>query len=355
MKSSLRIFFALLLVVCSTAIQAQVGGKSAYEFLNLPVSARATALGGVYNNVYDGDAGLAINNPAMLQPSMHKYMSLTYLPYFAGTNYSNFNYIHNFDFATFQFGTVFMNYGQNIRYDEFGVAQGLFNVNDVALFSGFGKKLSEKYSVGTNAKLVYSQIDNFWSMGFFTDLSGMYIDTAKLFNASLVLSNIGFQLKPYTKGNQELMPFDLQIGFSKRFRHLPFRISVMAHNFNRWNMQYDNPNATQANLFGQVQERSGASIFFDNLARHFSLGGEFELGKALRLGFGYNHQRRAELALDSRGGFSGFSFGFGMKIKRFDIQYALGKYALAGSANQLTFNINLGEQTKTRKAVPAQE
>lgn len=349
----MRLLCSILFFLAVTFAEAQVGGRSAYNFLNIPVSARATALGGVYNNVYDGDAGLAINNPAMLQPSMHKYMSLGYMPYFAGTHYANFNYVHNFDFAAFQFGLVNMNYGQNIRYDEFGVEQGLFVVNDMALFSGFGKRLNEKYSVGANAKLVYSQIDNFWSMGMFTDLAGMYIDTAKLFTASLVLSNIGFQLKPYTERNQELMPFDLQIGFSKRFRHLPFRISVMAHNFQRWNMLYDDPNAQpQSNVFGQAQERSGASVFFDNLARHFSLGGEFELGKALRLGFGYNHQRRAELALDSRGAFSGFSFGFGMKIKRFDIQYALGKYALAGTANQLTFNINLGEQTKTRKAAP---
>jgi hypothetical protein len=346
--------FFLFIIACIYSISAftQVGGRSVYEFLNIPVSARAASVGGVYNNIYDGDAGLATNNPAQLQPMMHKHMSLTYLPYFAGTHYSNFNYVHNFDFATFQFGTIFMNYGQNKRYDEFGVEQGLFNVNDVALFAGAGKKLSEKYSVGANTKLVYSQIDNFWSMGFFTDLAGMYIDTAKLFTASLVLSNIGFQMKSYTRGNQELMPFDVQLGFSKRFKHLPFRIMVTAHNFQRWDMQYDNPNPgqTSTGIFGPPEEKSGASIFFDNLARHLTLGGEFELGKALRLGFGYNHQRRAELKLDSRGGFSGFSFGMGVHIKRFDIQYAIGRYTLAGAANQLTLNINLGEQTKTRKA-----
>jgi hypothetical protein len=348
----MRLIFVTLISIYSLALNAQVGGKSVYEFLNIPVSARAARLGGVYNNIYDGDAGLAINNPAMLQPQMHKHMSLTYLPYFAGTHFSNFSYVHDFDFATFQFGTIFMNYGQNKRYDEFGVEQGLFNVNDVALFAGAGKKLSEKYAVGANTKLVYSQIDNFWSMGVFTDLAGMYIDTGKLFTASLVLSNIGFQLKPYTRGNQELMPFDVQLGFSKRFRYLPFRINVAAHNFQRWDMQYDNPspNTRGTSIFGQPEERSGASIFFDNLARHLTLGGEFELGKALRVGFGYNHQRRAELKLDSRGGFSGFSFGFGMHIKRFDIQYAIGRYTLAGAANQLTMNINLGEHTKTRAA-----
>lgn len=342
------LFFIQFLIIFA---HAQVGGKSAYEFLNIPVSARAASVGGIYNNVYDGDAGLSVNNPAMLQPSMHKHMSLTYLPYFAGTHFANFYYVHNFDFATFQFGATMMNYGQMQRYDEFGVDQGLFNVNDVALSAGAGKRLSEKYAVGTNARLVYSQIDNFFSMALFTDLAGMYIDTAKNFTASLILANLGFQMKPYTRGNQELMPFDLQLGFSKRFKHLPFRINVTAHNLLRWNMQYDSGQSTTATSgFGDPNERSGASIFFDNFFRHLIFGGEIELGKALRVGVGYNHQRRGELALESKGGFSGFTFGAGLKIKRFDIQYAFGRYTLAGPANQLTLNLNIGEMTKTRKA-----
>ena len=100
-------------------IFSQSGGKSTYEFLAIPTSARATALGGSYNNIYDGDAGLAISNPAMLQPAMHKNMSLSYSPYIAKTNYANLNYVHDLKLATFQFGTVYMNYGKQEEYDEF--------------------------------------------------------------------------------------------------------------------------------------------------------------------------------------------------------------------------------------------
>ena len=153
-----------------------------------------------------------------------------------------------------------------------------------------------------------------------------------------------------------MLPVDVQIGFSKRFKHLPFRLNITAHDFQRWDVRYDDPNAVDPNAnspFGQPNDGpSGAGKFFDNFMRHLIIGSELELGKALWVGFAYNHQRRAELALESKGGFSGFSVGTGLHIKRFDIQFAMGKYALAGAANQLTLNINLGKQIKTVKAEP---
>ncbi|GAJ03981.1 unnamed protein product, partial [marine sediment metagenome] len=44
----------------------QVGGKSTYQFLNLPVSARAASLGGKINSIKDNDLSLAFYNPSLL-------------------------------------------------------------------------------------------------------------------------------------------------------------------------------------------------------------------------------------------------------------------------------------------------
>lgn len=320
----------------------------------MPVSARATAQGGIYNHIYENDAGLAIGNPAMLHSDMHKHMSISYLPYFAGSHFANFSYIHDFKLATFQFGTQFMNYGKFIQYDELGNDQGLFNVTDVALMAGAGRSYKDKFKFGANAKLAMSQIESYTALGMAFDLSAMYVDTGKLFSASLIIRNVGFQMKAFQKGGQELMPTDVQFGISKRFKHLPFRINLTGHNFTRWDVRFDDPNAisnTSTTIFDdEEREAKGAAVFFDNFMRHIIVGGEFQFGKAFNLGFAYNHHRRAELALDTRGGLAGFSFGFGLKIKRMDIQYGMGKYTNAGTANQLTLNVNLGEQIKTRKA-----
>ncbi|MCB0509626.1 MAG: type IX secretion system protein PorQ [Bacteroidetes bacterium] len=346
----------LFLILGVSSIQAQIGGKSTYQFLAMPVSARATAQGGIYNHLYENDASLALGNPAMLQASMHKYMGLSYAPYFAGSHAASFSYVHAFKLANFQFGSQFMNYGKMIEYDELGNDQGLFNVTDMALIVGAGRAYKEKYKFGANAKLAYSQIETYSSLGMAFDLSAMYVDSAKYFSASLVIRNVGFQMKAYTKGkgSQELMPTDIQFGISKRFKFLPFRINVTAHNFTRWDVRYDDPNAntqTSSNIFDQEEaEPKKAAVFFDNFMRHLIIGGEFQFGKAFNLGFAYNHHCRAELGLAGRSGLSGFSAGFGIKIKRIQIQYGVAKFAAKGSSNQISFNINLGEQVKTKKA-----
>ncbi len=349
-----------ILIVIIAVVQvafAQIGGRSTFQFLDMPVSARATAQGGIYNHLYENDAGLALGNPAMLQSSLHKQMSLSYLPYFAGSHSANFNYIHDLDLATFQFGTQFMNYGQFVEYDELGTEQGLFNVTDVALIVGAGHSYKDKFKFGANAKLAFSQIESYTALGMAFDMSAMYVDTSKYFSASLIIRNLGFQMKSYTgrKGEgQELMPTDVQFGISKRFKHLPFRINVTAHNFTRWDIRYDDPNAVQAttSIFNDDEDTGpvAVGVLFDNFMRHIIIGGEFQFGKAFNLGFAYNHHRRAELALDTRAGLAGFSFGFGIKIKRMGIQYGLGKYTNAGTANHLSLLMNLGQQIKTRKA-----
>jgi hypothetical protein len=349
LKQTLFIFIGI--IHCAFA---QIGGKSTFQFLDMPVSARATAQGGIYNHLYENDAALAIGNPAMLQKSMHKQFSLSYLPYFAGSHYGNFSYIHDFKLATFQMGAHFMNYGKFVEYDELGNDQGLFNVTDVALFAGAGRSYQEKFKFGANAKLAYSQIETYSALAMAFDLSAMYVDSAKYFSASLIIRNVGFQMKSYTKGkgSQELLPTDVQFGISKRFKHLPFRINVTAHNFTRWDVRYNDPNATttSTSLFEEEKKEKPVGIFFDNFMQHVIVGGEFQFGKAFNIGFAYNHHRRADLALVSKKGLSGFSFGFGLKIKRIGIQYGMGKYTQAGTANHLTLNLNLGQQIKTKKS-----
>ncbi|MFN5885727.1 MAG: hypothetical protein ACK445_10335, partial [Bacteroidota bacterium] len=41
---------------------------------------------------------------------------------------------------------------------------------------------------------------------------------------------LGTQIKTYRAGNNETLPFNLQVGVSKKFAHAPFRFSLVAHN-----------------------------------------------------------------------------------------------------------------------------
>ena len=74
--------------------------------------------------------------------------------------------------------------------------------------------------------------------------------------------------------------------------------------------------------------------------------------KNFQLRFGYNHQRRQELVLKegSKKGTNGFSFGFGLKIKRFSFDFARSIYSLAGATNHIGISVNFGEQLQKKEA-----
>ena len=49
------------------------------------------------------------------------------------------------------------------------------------------------------------------------------------------------------------------------------------------------------------------------------------------------------MAIEEKGGMVGFSYGFGMKIKKFRISYGRATYHLAGASNHFSVTMNLSE------------
>lgn len=345
-------YLILCLFIFNETVSAQIGGKNSYKYLAIPSSARATMLGGSYNSIYDNDASLASKNPAILNPEMTKNMSMSYMAYYGGVTYGNFNYIQDFKPATFQFGATYVNYGQLRMYDVYGNREGLMTANEVALNVGAGKSYKDKYKFGANAKFLVSQLGAYSSVGMAFDIAAMYVDTAHLLNISFNVTNVGFQFKTFRDGNQELLPVDVQLSISKRLKHVPFRFILTAHHLYTWDIRYDNPDNVQqsTNLLGEEEEETGSAIkVVDNIAKHLTFGAEIYIGKIITLGVAYNHLRRSELVTPDATGLAGFSFGFGLKVNRFELQYGFAKYTLPQSVNHLTLNIDLAKSVKYKK------
>jgi len=146
---------------------------------------------------------------------------------------------------------------------------------------------------------------------------------------------------------QEPMPFDLQLGISKRFAHLPLRVMATVHHLYEWDVRYNNPADIQtATLLGTVDSSAlTKSHFGDKLFRHIILGGELNLGKRITIGVAYNHLRRGELAIDEKKGLAGFSFGASINLNKIQIRYARSYYHLAGAYNEFGLQLNLGQLT----------
>ena len=344
----------LIVLFACTCGRAQVGGISAYEFLNLPNSATVAAMGGHHIALMDDDLSLALRNPSLLNRAMDRKLALSHAFHPAGISNSSLAYgtYREKLKATFQAGLQYANYGGDlVRRDNTGQAQGAFSANEFALTVGAARRFESRLSVGANLKLISSQLAGYNSYAIGADAAVHYVDTSGLFGISLVARNFGHQLTKYDPASgREPMPFELQIGINRELRYLPFRFSFIYRYLDRWNVLFDDPNAENESIFvtfGEEESGRGAgAVFLDNLARHFVFNGELLIGKQrnLRLRFGYNHGLQRELRLSDFRSAAGYTYGFAWRTKRFSIAYGRTTYHLGGGVNQLGVDVGLGRR-----------
>lgn len=343
-------YFLLLIafIGCSQLNAQQIGGLETYRFLGLSPSARVSGLAGNLITVADDDVNLAYQNPASLNPEMHQQIGFNHSFHLNDIGHSFVTYGHyaeKWDLSLFG-GLKYVNYGEIERTNEFFQVEGTFRANEYAFVLGAARQVYDRLSLGANLKFISSQFDIYQSVGVAADVALFYTDTTKNFTATMVMKNIGTQLSTYDD-ERERLPFEIQVGVSKRLRYLPFRFSIIYEHLQAWNILYDDPNLEQGILFiGQEDNGESASdAFFDNLFRHFVFNGELLMGakENFRLRFGYRHVLRRELSVNNFGSLSGFTFGMGLKINRFRIDYGRYNLHLAGGQNHFSVSTNIQE------------
>jgi hypothetical protein len=343
-----KALFCIFLLAPTLKMAAQVvGGDNVYEFVNLPASARITALGGNLITVMDDDINLAFANPSLLNPAMDRQVSFShnFFPAGIGTGYAAYGHYVDKWKTTLNAGMAYVNYGTFDQTDIIGNVTGKFKASEYAFTLGAGTELYERLSVGANLKVISSQFESYNSFGLMGDLAAIFHDTARQFNLTLVLKNIGSQVTTYDGGSREPVPFEIQAGLSKRLKYLPFRFSIIYRYLDRWNILYDDPGSEEDLFFFGGNSTATKSNVLDNLARHFVFNGEFLFGQKdnFRLRFGYNHLQRKEMALRNLRSLAGFSMGVGLKINRFRIDFGRSLAHLGAGQTHLTISSNFRE------------
>ena len=340
----LKPIFILAFLISAGSVSAQIGGRHIYDFLNLTPSARLVSLGGVNVSTFDDDLNFGVQNPALVNDSMHKQVSLSFSNYLAGINYGYAGYSHSFEgIGSFHSGIQYVNSGQMQGADEFGNLTQTFAANEVAWYVG-GSRAWQQFRYGANLKFISSTLaPGYTSAGLALDLGGSYIGKKGLFSAGLVVKNVGVQLSTYTgTGGREPLPFEIVAGVSNKLQYMPLRFSVTMIQLEHPNLIFNDPNRVpEFNLDGTEVKPPNQTV--DRIFRHFVFGAEFLLGKALRLRAGYNHLRRQELKSENRGSFTGFSLGAGIRAKRFAFDYGYTSFGVNSAFNvhQLSLKLNL--------------
>jgi len=327
----------------------QLGGRYTYSFLDLPYSARAAALGMENVPVLDKDLSLAVGNPSFLNEKMHNFVNLSFSDYLTDITYGNASYARKFNHNITGMASLrYINYGTFARADEFGNKAGSFSAGEYALSVAASKTFKEHFYTGAAIKFVYSSFEKYSSTGIAFDYAFTYHQPDKNLTATFLISNLGVQLKPYSPGNREPLPLNIQVGFSKKPLHMPLRFIVVAHHLNKLNFAYLDPNKQTVINFGEDNQEAKVP-FTEKFFRHFTFGGELVLSDNFHLRFGYDHQRRKEMQIPLKPGLVGFSLGFGLRISKFYLSYGNTIYHVAGTSNNFSISFNPGEFVKKEK------
>lgn len=351
MKKSIIIIACIVTsIIYFTPCFSQTGGNNTYEFLNLTNPARVAALGGTLISVKDNDLNLSFQNPALLDSTMHNELAMSYTDYFAGIHYGYAAYSRTYKkIGSFSAGMQYLDYGNFTAATVTGEITGQFTSNEYCMNLAYGRHIDSMFSVGATLKTIYSKLATFTSYGNAVDIGGVYNNTKHFFSTALVIKNIGRQWKPYDN-IREPLPFEIQLGVSKKLAHAPFRLNLTAAHLEKWNLTYTDPNAITVDPITKAPiEKKKLGAFGDKLARHLVLGGEILLSKNFHLRVGYNYERRQELKLEGHTGITGFSFGFGLKVSKFNLSYAYARYHMAGGPNHFTISTNFSEFYSKKK------
>ena len=307
--------FPLLLTLVAAVSYAQES-QTAYNFLRLPVSAHAAALGGDNITIIEDDPSLMFSNPALLSSVSDKSINLNFMTYMAGatTASASFNRIIK-DKASVAVTAQYMDYGKMKEVDADNVQTGEFSAKDIAVSGVFSYILGEKFVGGITAKVINSYIGDYSSWAVGVDLGLNYYDPEREWSVSLVAKNLGGQLKAYDD-EYEKMPLDVQFGVSKRFSALPFRLSATLVDLNHWGYSAIN---------------------------HLVVGADILFSQQIYVAAGYNFRRADEMKTlkgtdEESSHMAGLSFGAGLQLERFKLQLAYGKYHV--SSNSLLVNVS---------------
>ena len=128
------------------------------------------------------------------------------------------------------------------------------------------------------------------------------------------------------------MPFDIELGISKKFSSIPLQLSISAHHLHQFDISYNDT----------LYQASGKHNSADKILRHLIFSAQLTVGNNIEITAGYNYLRRNELKIISAGnGWTGFSIGVAAIFSQVQIRYARAYYQNNSAYNQLGINFNL--------------
>ena len=314
-----KVVFSLLALLFALLAEGQES-QTQYNFLRLPVSAHAAALGGDNITIIEDDPTLTFNNPALLGSVGDKTMNLNFMTYMQGavTGSASFSRTIN-EKASWAAMAQYVDYGTMKETDASNIQTGDFSARDIAIEGAFSYLLAKNLMSGITAKFITSYIGQFNSIAVGVDLGLNYYNPDTDWRFSAVARNLGGEVDAYEEEYGK-MPIDVMVGATKRLGNSPLRLSASLVDLTHWNYKFIN---------------------------HWVFGIDVLLGEQFYVAAGYNLRRANEMKIvanDEERGSShgaGISLGAGIQLERFKLQVAYGKYHVSSSSLMINLSYSL--------------
>lgn len=289
---------------------AQNDSQTSYNFLRLPLSAHAAALGGDNITMTDDDVMMMFHNPALITGTSVGTLGLQYMNYMSGCN--NVSAAYNMlvkEKWNIGIGIDYMGYGSIRHTDADNNDMGTYNASEMAFYGTLGYELASNLAGGISLKYVYGNISSYNSMAVAVDLGLNYYLPESEWSFGIAVKNLGGQIMAYDE-KFEALPLDVQAGVSKRLIGSPVRLSATLSDLNHLDYKFLN---------------------------HLCLAAEFIISDEIYVGGGYNFRRADEMkvqegteGLSARG--AGLSFGGGINLEKFKINLAYSKLHVSNAS-----------------------
>ncbi len=292
------IFLCLLTVVFPLQAFEDIG-TMAFDFLNLPNSAKYAGIGECSMGMI-GDPFALFSNPAGLKTEIPK-LGCTYTNYIAGIQGGCGAYVMPIMGGTFGAGMSYLNYGKIPWTDISGKDLGSFSSQSLMPILGYGKTFGNSL-VGVSAKAICEIIEEYRSIGIAGSIGYLF------YPKQIEGLALGGTLQNYGK---QLTQFNMTKEYITTFVRLGASYSL----FNKLVQASAEVSLPYKELIFGVEWMPSEMIAIRG--GHYSWGKDLETGKSLDV-------------------FAGFSLGFGFKMDKLSLDYAATPKGELGMVNRIS-------------------
>ena len=274
----------LFFLIPTGAFSASGPGTGSADFLQIPVGARESALGGAFTAVAD-NADAVYYNPAGLGQLQNPEISFTHNSYVKDVSQQWFAVAYPYKSGTFGAGLNYLSVGAFDAYDAADNRTGSVSAYDMALYFSYGRRLPGDYKVfgsisyGASLKYIREGLDTKSAAGVGVDLGFLIEPHIKNLRFGLGVENVvSSRLKFIDEGFTP--PLKLKTGVSYRVAPgSPVIETLLTVDFNL-------PNAGANYMAAGIESR-----FYKMLALRFGYSTFGDISNGCNFGLGFDLSR----------------------------------------------------------------